>query len=274
LSGVWIQTQLESMKELKSCLQASMISLSLVCIHNLVSTGTPRNIILVVVLLSLVNLARNFWKAYRLGIFSLLLLSLITPELQAQKTTYQQTEPFTVSVSMPNGPQENPICVLVIGAVGVWVGIKIISACLNVWEHHETNANNNPLPEKLPFYATSESSPIDTGPEVVPTAQTNSPPSCGCDTPKPLPILIQHSFDLKNWETVSSNPKVGSELLIPANGFIRAVPFAIQLEDNIMHVPPGVLEWSDDLSTWFSVATNNISTFVQPREGFYRVKQF
>jgi hypothetical protein len=175
-----------------------------------------------------------------------------------------------LSVSSPVNPgQENgpllvgAICVGAIVGV-VYAGIKIWSMCLDIqWRALTNNVHELPLP----------TSPV-------PTAANPGTTDCSCGAPpapgQPLPLEIQHSYDGRDWDTVAAGVGIGSEFVLPATGYWRAVPMLLSMSrvDGalVLHAPPGVLEHSDDLRAWAVVAVNTQGTDMAALPGFYRVR--
>jgi hypothetical protein len=201
------------------------------------------------------------------------LLALLTPDLPAQVAPvpgYDYAFTGGMELSMPVHPEQpnviiGAICVGGVVLVAGWIGIKIISACLKVKEMQVTNnAGCGQCPLESP-----------TSPEPVPTG-LGPPVSCACDAPpaegQPLPLEIQHSYDGREWSTVASGIGIGSYFILPEEGYWRAVPMPLSITGKVLHAPPGVLEYSADLSTWEAVAVHTQPTDLDAQPGFYRVR--
>lgn len=234
----------------------------------------------------LVTFLWNVRKGVRTGV--LLALAVPSGPLDAQSTPEpaRVTGDFMIHVSMPPLPGEEHVGVIVGAclagaglALGGYVIIKIVSACLNRYEHAVTNENNNPLPDpnKLPFYATGEatnSHPTPTGPT------PSGGGDCGCDNPAApgkIAVIVQHSTDLVTWADVTTAPTLGQEIALPASGFWRIVPLRLSIAivggQAIVTTPAGILERHAYMDTWEPVVTNSSPATVAVSLGLYRLRQ-
>jgi hypothetical protein len=182
-------------------------------------------------------------------------------------------------LSMPEQPgQEHMgllgvgICAAGIVAVGGYIIVKVISACVNEYEYIVTNnAACGECPAK---------SPPPTSPVPTPSGDPPTTGDCQCSAPpaadQPLPLRLEHSFDEHTWTEVATGIGIGSQVVLPDTGYWRMVPLFVSISSVegvlTVHAPPGVLEYSADLRAWSVVGTHTSPTDLPAQAGFYRVR--
>lgn len=243
--------------------------------------------VLIIIGIAVFSVGRCFYTG-TLPVFLSVLLAWQPCEAQTAATPAVGTE-FMIHASMPDVPGQERnnlvagICVVGIVALGAYAVLKVVSACRKAQERRDA-AMSNAAASPLPFQMTAEETHALIGDPPVVTGPTPSGTDCGCDDPVPagerLPIIVEHSTDMREWRTAGFNIAVGEEIALPSDGFWRISPMRLQIDrlaagtGALLTVPPGVLEWSDDLSTWLPIATNSMLATYQlvNAPGFYRVR--
>lgn len=202
---------------------------------------------------------------------ALLLAASLLPANAAEPPLPTTPVPFEFTMSLdvsgepfnPDDPQPiilPAVCVGVgVGVLG-WVGLKIISACLDMQHRRATNRANA-------FVAAADNAGA---------TQPVTGEECNCQTlpeGQPLPLRLEHSQDGRAWNTVAMGMTAGERQFIPRDGRWRITPMRIEARHGYMTVPPGTLEVSPDLIYWHVVSVSSeIQTVIPEPPNFYRIR--